>query len=39
MKMIIDNRVHDFMNIKEPKIEVKLQKLDVSKDKEVKLFK
>ncbi len=39
MKMIIDNRVHDFMNIKESKIKVKVKKLDLSKDKEVKLFK
>ena len=36
MRMIIDKRIHDFLNIKEKKVKVKLQKLDLSKDKEVK---
>lgn len=37
MKMIIDNKIHDFTQIKDHKVKVKVGKLDLSKDKEVKL--
>ena len=38
MKLIIDNQVHDFPQIKDKKVKVKVEKLNLSGEKEVKLF-
>lgn len=38
MKQIINNQIHDFPQIKEEKVKVKIQKLNLNGEKEVKLF-
>lgn len=39
MKQIVDFKIHNFPQIREKKAKVKVEKLDLSKDKEVRLFK
>jgi hypothetical protein len=39
MKQIVDFKIHNFPQVPEKKVKVKIGKLDLSKDKEVRLFK
>ena len=38
MKQIINNQLHNFTNIKETKTKVEVRHLDLSKEKETKVF-
>lgn len=38
MKLIIDSQLHDFKQIKDKKEKVKVEKLNLNGEKEVKLF-
>lgn len=39
MRQIVDFKMHNFPQIREKKVKVKVEKLDLSKDIQVKLFK
>ena len=39
MKQIVDFKIHNFPQVPEKKVKVKIEKLDLSKDIQVKLFK
>lgn len=38
MKQIVDFKIHNFPMIKEKKVKAKVGKLDLSKDKAIKIF-
>ena len=38
MKQIINNQIHDFPQIKDKKVKVKVEKLNLNGEKKVKLF-